>query len=201
MDRHAFLVGDVGQAVVDGLAGQAAEIVPLAAGQDGGQDAVGLGGAEDEDDVGGRFLQGLEEGVGSLAGEHVGFVDDVDLAPVLGGLEMDLVADLPDLFNAAIAGRVQFDDVQVAALVDGHADGAPVAGVAFLRVQAIDGLGQDSGGGGLAAAAGAAEQVAVADPALHDRLAEGVAHMFLAGQVGEGAWAATCGNRLGLRWS
>ena len=31
LDRHAFLVGDVGQAIIDGLAGQAPEIVPLAA--------------------------------------------------------------------------------------------------------------------------------------------------------------------------
>ena len=40
-----------------------------------------------------------------------------------------------------------------------------------------------------AAAAGAAEEVAVADAALHDGLAEGVADVLLSGQVGEGAGA------------
>ena len=52
MDGDGFLVGDVGQAVVDGLAGEAAEVVALAAGEDGGQKAVSFGGAEDEDDMG-----------------------------------------------------------------------------------------------------------------------------------------------------
>ena len=146
-----------------------------------------LGGAEDEDDVLGGLLQGLEEGVGSLAGEHVGFVDDIDLAAVLGGLEVDLFADLADFLHAAIAGGVQLDDVQVAALVDGDADSALVAGVALLWIEAVDGLGEDAGCGGLAAAPGAAEEVAVADAALRHSLAEGVGDMLLPGQVAEGA--------------
>ena len=134
-----------------------------------------------------RLLQGLEEGVGSLAGEHVSFVDDVDLAPVLGGLEVDLLAYLPDFFHAAVAGGVQFDDVEVAALVDGDADGACVAGVAALRVEAVDGLGEHAGGGGLAAASGAAEEIAVADAVLDHGLFEGAGDMLLSGQVAEGA--------------
>ena len=135
-----------------------------------------------------RFFQGLEESVGSLAGQHVGFVDDVDLAPVLCRLEVDLVAYFPDLLHAAIAGRVQFDDVQVAALVDGHADGALFARVAVPRIQAVDGFGQHPGGGRFTAAPGAAEQVAVADPPLHNGLPERVAHVLLARQVREGSW-------------
>ena len=133
----------------------------------------------------GRLLQGLEEGVGRLAGEHVGFVDYVHLAAVLGGLEVDLLPDLANFLNAPVAGGVQLDDVQVAALVDGDADGALVAGVALLWVEAVDGLGQHAGGGGLAAAPGAAEQVAVADAILHHRLPERAGDVLLPGQVAE----------------
>ena len=40
---------------------------------------VDFGGRQDKDGVGGRFFQGLQQGVEGRCGEHVDFVDDVDL--------------------------------------------------------------------------------------------------------------------------
>ena len=59
--------------------GHSLEVVDLAAREDGGQDLVLLGRGEDEDDMGGRFLQRLEEGIEGLLREHVDLVDDKDL--------------------------------------------------------------------------------------------------------------------------
>ena len=187
LDGHRFAVGDMGQPVVNDLAGQTAKVVTLAAGDDGGQDVVGFGGAEDEDDVRRRLFQCFQKRVGSLRGEHVRFVDDVDLALAFGGQEVDPVANIADFINAPVAGGVQFDDVQVAALVDGGARVALVARVALLGVGAVDGLGQHAGGGGFAGAPRPAEQVAMADSTLHDGLAQGVGNVFLTGQVAEPA--------------
>ena len=56
--------------------GYALEIVDLTAREDGGDDLVFLGCGEDEDDVGRRFLKGLQECVESRRGEHVDLIDD-----------------------------------------------------------------------------------------------------------------------------
>ena len=118
--------------------------------------------------MGWGLLQGFQECVGCLVGEHVGFVDDIDLVAGLCGGEVDLFPDIPDLVDAPVAGGVHLDDVEQAPLVGGGADVAPVAGVSILGVQAVDRLGQDPGGGGLAGAPGPAEQVGVGYPVLPD---------------------------------
>ena len=146
---------------------------------------MGLSGAKDEDDVFRRFLQRLEEGVGSGVGQHMGFVYDVDLTAALHRGEVHLVADVAYLVYAPVAGRVQFDDVHEAAVVDGLADGAGVAGVSVLEVEAVGGLGDDAGGGGLAAASRPAEQVGMGNPPQPHRLAQGGGDVLLPGQLVE----------------
>ena len=59
--------------------GHAVEVINLATADDGGQYLVLLGGGEDEDDVGWRFLERLEEGVEGSRREHVYLVDDEDV--------------------------------------------------------------------------------------------------------------------------
>ena len=72
---------DLGQVPDDESDGDAAQIEALAAGEDGGQDLLRLGGGEHELHMRGGFLEGLEEGVERLLGQHVDFVDDVNLEP------------------------------------------------------------------------------------------------------------------------
>ena len=55
------------------------EVEALAAADDGREDFVGLGGGEEKFDIGGRLFEGFEKRVEGLFGEHVHFVDDVDL--------------------------------------------------------------------------------------------------------------------------
>jgi hypothetical protein len=64
----------------------------------------------------------------------------------------------------SVAGRVDLDHVGGGVRVDREARLAGVAwAIAGIRVEAVDGLGQDAGCGGLARAARTAEQVGVSD--------------------------------------
>ena len=89
-----------------------AKVEALAAREDGRRDLVDLGRGEHEDDVGGRLLEGLQEGVEGLLGEHVGLVDDVDLVAAPDRRIADLVAQLADVVDAAVGGGVHLDHVE-----------------------------------------------------------------------------------------
>ena len=65
-----------------------------------------------------------------------------------------------------------------------------------LQVGAVEGLGQDPGGGGLAGAPGPAEQVGVGHPLVPDRVAQGQDDVVLAPDLGEGGRAESPVERL-----
>ena len=127
----------------------------------------------------GRLLEGLEQGVRRLGGQHVDLVDDVDLPPA-GRAQRDAGDQLPHGVDAPVGGGVELDDVERAALGDADARVADAARLPVGRFGAVEGLGQDAGGRRLARAPGAAEQVGVGHPALADGVAEGVADVVLA---------------------
>ena len=72
-----FGPGDVEQPVPDHLGPDAAEIIALAAGEDGGGHLVDLCGGQDKKHMFRRLLQGLQQGVEGAGGKHVHFVDDI----------------------------------------------------------------------------------------------------------------------------
>lgn len=155
----AFVRCHKGKVLGDVVDGDALEIVYLAARQDGGDDLVLLGGGEDEFGIRGRFFKGLEEGVESVLAQHVNLVDDIDL--VLADLRWDahLVNQAADVVNRVVGGSVEFVDVERGVVVEGAARLAFVAGFeVFGRVETVDGLGHDTGTGGLAHATRTAKQ-------------------------------------------
>src|SRR3989304_1176362 len=93
----------------------AAEGEALTARGDGRRQLVRFGGRQDEDDVRRRLLQRLEEGVEGRLRQHVHLVDEVDLVVAGAGREGDLLAQAADLVDAAVARRVQLDEVHGAA--------------------------------------------------------------------------------------
>ena len=179
-------VADGAQAPFDLADGDAAEIVALAAGLDGGGHLVRLGRREDEDDVGGRLLERLEERVERLRREHVHLVDDVDFVAALGGREFHRLAQAADLVDAAVRRRVDLEDVHRGAVGD---LAAVVAGAARLwrrPVLAVERHGEDLRRARLACAARPREEVGVADAPRDDGLRERLGDMFLPDEVGEG---------------
>ena len=197
---HSFRPGDFFQTGVNQIGGNAAEVKPLATGDNRRENLVGLGGAKDENDMAGRLFQGFQEGVGGRVGEHVGFVDDVDLAAALDGGKVDLFPYIPNLVDSAVAGGVKFDDVHEPPFVNRLANDAGVTGVAVLKIEAVDHLGQDTGGGSFAAAAGAAEQVRMRDTPLLGRLAQSSRDVLLAYQLAEAGGAPFLVVHLGRHW-
>ena len=176
----AFFPADVGELVGDGLQGDSAEVEALAPRYDGEGDLVRLRRGEDEDYVGRRLLQGLQEGVEGRLGQHVDLVDDVDLRRGLVGAEVDPVVEVSDVVYAAVAGGVDLDEVQRSSLIDGGADVAGVVRLAFLGREAVDCLGENAGGGGLAGASGSAEEVRVGHASQGDGLTQRLGDGLLA---------------------
>ena len=147
----AFALGDAGQVARDVADPDPPEIEHLAAAQDGGQDLVLLGGGKDEDGVGGRLLQGLQEGIEGRRAEHVHLINDVHLLGAHLRRDLHLQNEVADIVNAVVAGGIQFEDAQAVPFGEGATGGAGATG-AEVRVQvlAVDGAGQDAGARGLA---------------------------------------------------
>ena len=144
-----------------------------------------LGRAEDELHVLRRLFQGLQQGVEGLAGEHVDFVDDVDLEPRAAGTNADVLTQLADLVDAAVAGPVDLQHVDVLARADALADVALVAGRRRGALFAIQRLGEDAGGGRLAHAPRPGEQIGVAYAVAGDRVLQRLGDVLLADQLRE----------------
>ena len=171
-DRDAFGVGDRAQPPHDVVDRHAAEVVALAAAEDGRLERFGVGGGEDEDDVRGRLFERLEQRVGGRAGQLVDLVDQIDLEAGRAGLVVGALAQLADVVDAAVAGGVDLDQVEaerVRAAVERGGAGR----------DAVDRAGQDSRGGGLAGAARAAEEIGVGDLVLRNGVAQGAHHGVL----------------------
>lgn len=107
-----------------------------------------------------RLLQGLEESVERLLGQHVHLVNDVHL--VMSDLRRNahLVHQLSDILHRVVGCSVQLENVQGTLLVECAAGLTVVAGFSVcLKVQAVDGLGQNARASGLAHASGSTEQI------------------------------------------
>ena len=177
-DRDAFGVGDRAQPPNDVVDGHAAEVVALAAAEDGRFERFGVGGGEDEDDVRGRLFERFEQRVGGRAGQLVHLVDQIDLEAGGAGLVVGALAQLADVVDAAVAGGVDFDQVEaerVRAAVERGGAGR----------DAVDRAGEDSRGGGFAGATRAAEEIGVGDLVLLDGVAQGAHHGVLPRDVVE----------------
>ena len=150
------------------------------AGKDGDGDFVRVGGGQDEFDVAGRLFQGFEHGVEGAFGEHVHFVDDIDFVFAGGGGVLGVFQHFADVVDAGVAGGVDFEQIDKAALVDGGAGWALAAGFAVAGRFAVEAFGEDAGDGGFAHAARAGEQVGMVQAAFVERVLQGFDNVFLA---------------------
>ena len=157
-----FLTGDILHPPCDILRPDAGKIVPLAAGEDGGGHFLDLGRRQNEDDMCGGLFQRFQQRIKGRCGQHVHLVDDIHLILAGAGSVGGLVPQVADIIHAVVGGCVHLHHVQQAAVVDAFADLALPAGVATLRVQAVDRLGKNFGAGGLAGAAHAGKQIRMA---------------------------------------
>ncbi len=179
VDRDFFLFGDFLEVLDDQVGGNPAQIKPLAPREDGGQNFLRFGGGEQEFHMRGWFFERLEQGVERFLGEHVDFVDDVNFEFGARGGVADGVAQLAYFIDAAVAGAVDFQHVQRAALGDFLAVVALVAGGDGGAFDAIQGLGENAGGGRLADAARADKKVGMGEAFLLDGVFQGRGDVLL----------------------
>ena len=116
----------------------------LAARAHGRQHAREVGRAEDEDEVGRRLLDQLQERVPRLRGQLVRLVDDVDLVAALDRLQHGALADLADVVDAALRGGVHLDHVERGAVRDRPCDRAVGSKSAFGPPCGVERLGEDA---------------------------------------------------------
>ena len=164
--------------------------------EDGGEDLVGFGGGEDEFHVLRRLLQGLEEGVKGGCGEYVDLIDVIDPEFPAGGGEADGFAELADFIDAVVRGTVDFEDIERAAFGDFDAEVVIGIEIRLRSAGAVEGLGEDAGGGGFPGAAGADEEVGVGEAVLGDGVAQRADDVVLAEDVIEGAGTVFPGEDL-----
>ena len=159
---------------------QQPELEVLGAAADRGPHLLRVGGGQHEHDVGGRFLERLEQGVLGALAEHVDLVEDDHLAVARGAERhpFEQVAHVVDLaLRRGVLLEQPVDDPPVG---DGDAVLALAARLAVDRRRAVEDLGEDAGGRRLAGAPRPAEQVGVADPAVAHGVAQRPGDVILA---------------------
>ena len=162
-----------------------------------------------------RLLQRLEQTVPRLFREHVRFVDDVHLVARGYGSIAHCLGNLADVVDAGMAGGVHLDHVDMSPFGNRDARLAHTAwcdGRAALpvRADAVQRLGDQPRGRGLANPAHPGHQERMRQPLAPDRIAQRLHHGILTDQLGKGLGAifarehaiglATGGSRYGDSW-
>ena len=182
-----FVAGNEEEMLGDDRCRDPAQVEPLAAGEDSGKDFVRLRRREDELHVGRGLFEGLQECVERLLREHVDLIDVVDFELTRCGGELHRVPEIADVVDTPVAGSIDLEDVETAALGNLHAGlivGVEINPGAALAVQ---GFCQDSRGGGLPGAAGADEEIGVGEAILFDRVLQSLDDVVLSQDVVEGS--------------
>ena len=174
----AFLQRDA-QPPDDLVRGNPPEVEPLTAGKDRRRELLRLRRRQNEHDIGGRLFQRLEQRVERALREHVHLVDDIHaIAPRLRRV-FHLFAQIADLVHAVVAGRVDFQNIEAVFLCQRPAGVARAAGIAVLRVFAVDRAREHLCRRGFARAARAAEQIRMRNASARDLAAQRFDHSLL----------------------
>ena len=159
----------------------------LAARTDGLRNIFGSGGRHHEDHVAGRLFQRLQQRVEGGIGYLVGFVKDVDLVAVARRTIAGGIAQLANLVDAAIGGRVNLDHVDRVTGTNFGARFADAAGFGDRMIgrTAIQRHRQNARHRGFPNAAMPAKNVAVSHAVLLNGIFQRASDMLLPDHVGE----------------
>ncbi len=197
-----FVGRDRAQLPEDVVEAYGVEGVMLRPRADGLRDVLRLRGRHHEDDMVRRLFERLEQRVEGGVGDLVRLVEDVDLVAVARRAVAGGVAQLANLVDATIGGGVDLDDI------DGRAGtnfGTGIADAAGLgrgalggadRVLTVERHCQNAGDGGFADAAMTAEDVAVGNAALGQRIQQRARDVLLPDDIAEELGTVFAGENL-----
>ncbi len=168
-DRNAFGLGDPPIVRDKRLDRHAPQREALAARQHGQRHLADFGRRENEFNVRWRLFERFQQSVERMPGEHVNFVDDVDLVPRRDRAIAHAVQQLAHLVDPGMRGGIHLDHVDMPVLGDRAAMDAVTAGrnrrtAGAIRADAIKGAGDDPGGCGLPDPTHAGEHECLRDP-------------------------------------
>src|SRR5215469_16587107 len=95
-----------------------AQIEPLAPRQHRDRDFADFSGGENKFGMWRRLLERLQQRIEGSAGEHVDFIENIDLVARRDGRIADRVIDLAYVIDTVMRGSVHLDNVKMAALHD-----------------------------------------------------------------------------------
>ena len=111
-------------------------------------------------------------------------VEDDDLILAQLGRNPYLVDDIADVIDRVVGRSIEFLDIDGALFIETAAAVALLAGFAVVvRVETVDGLGEDAGTSGLAYATGAAEKIGGGQLVIFDGHLEGVGDGLLSDHI------------------
>ncbi len=174
-----FLAANKFEAIANGCLGNTTEVEALHAGENGMRNLADFCGGKDEYHMRRWFFQGLQQGVESVLGQHVHFVNDVNLILALHGGVFDLFAQVTDIVHTVVGSAVDFQHVHGRTLVHGNAIFADFAGRGRGSLFTVQSLGENACGGGFPHSAGAGEQKRMGDAAGRKGVAERLGDMLL----------------------
>ncbi len=186
-----FLDADLSKMAGEQFGRNALQVEALAARQHRDRHLVHLGRGEQELHVRRRFLQRLEQAVPCLFGEHVRFVDDVHLVARGDSGIAHSLGYLANVVDAGMAGGVHLNHVDMAPLGNRDAGFTHAArrnrGAALpIGADAVQRLGDQPRGRGLAHPAHPGHEERMRQPLAPDRVAQRLHHGVLADQLGKG---------------
>ena len=140
--------------------------------------------SQDKDDMWRGFFERLKQGVESGLGEHMDFIDDVNLVSGYSWGEIDLLPEVSDLVNATIGGSIDLYQIKSATFIYRLAHATGIAGLTATIVQTINCFGQDAPGAGLACASGTGEKVRMTHPPCCQGVEQRPGYLLLAQHIG-----------------
>jgi hypothetical protein len=117
-ERHVLDAQHVGQMLDHALRGHVFQGELQAPRQNRCRKFLRIGGGQDELDVGWRLFEGFQQRIEGMAGEHVHFVDQVDLEAPAARCVLHVVEQLAGILDLGAAGGVDLDQVDEAAFID-----------------------------------------------------------------------------------
>ncbi len=153
-----------------------------------------IGGGQQELHVFRRLFQRLQQRIERRLGEHVHFVDQVDLELSARGHVLGVLDHLAHVVHAGVGRGVDLQQVDVATGIDVQAGRARPARIGTGAGLAIERFGENARDGGLAHATGAGEQERVMHAPTVERVTERADHVFLAYEFGKTLRAPLAGE-------
>ncbi|OPZ23275.1 MAG: hypothetical protein BWZ03_00573 [bacterium ADurb.BinA186] len=147
--------------------------------------------------MGRRLFKRFKKGIKGFLGQHMNFIDDVNLELCFGRRELNIFPKLADLVDASIGCGIDLNHIYRFA---GKNIAARFTLIAWLRIKfaallfridnhlAIRNLGDQAGSCRLAGTPRAGEKICMSDLAVLNRLKQGIANMILSNKIAEFLW-------------